>query len=73
MIIFWPENQKSSPKEKKDIFDLFEKKAITMPQNTPSGCLSNVNTVLICLYTDTKRLRKFLTSDNIAVAEVSSS
>ena len=44
-----------------------------MPQITPSGCHSNVNTVLIFLYTDTKRLHKFLTSDNIAVTEVSSS
>ena len=73
MIIFWSKNQKNSPKEKKDIFDSFEKKAITMPQITPSGCHSNVNTVLICLYTDKKRLHKFLTSDNIAVTEVSSS
>ena len=60
MIIFWPKNQKNSPNEKKDIFDSFEKKAITMPQITPSGCHSNV-------------LHKFLTSDNIAVTEVSSS
>ena len=70
MIIFLAKNQKNSPKEKKDIFDSFEKKAITMSQITPPGCQSNVNTVLIYLYTDTKRLHKFLANDNIALTEV---
>ena len=41
-----------------------------MQQITPPGCHSNVNTVLICLYTDTKRLHKFLANDNIALTEV---